>query len=357
MRRARVTLASLVAALVCTLLVSVGLAGSSSGAGSIRKLPAVILSGDGSTFQLPYTQAVLSAFKQRQPLVTVSYEGVGSAHGLADFASQRVDFAGADTMFTPEASAAAKGGPFFYFPTVVAPITLAYNVPGVSDLRLSANTIAEIFEGEITTWDSVTIAEENPNRSLPSIPIVVAHRTDGSGTTQNFTQFLSEAAPGSWTLGTGATVNWPVDSQGGAGDFGVAQIVQTTEGGIGYVDYADAHAMALTSASIENVTGRFVAPTPESAAAALVGVLMNRDLTLDPINAAAPDAYPITAATWLVVSRCQPDPRKADALKALLQFVYTTGRQSAEDTGFVPLTRRFVKAAKAQIQEIVTTPC
>ena len=357
MRRARVKLAGLVATLVCITLVSAVVDASESQAVSRGKLPAVTLNGDGSTFQLNYTQAVISAFKERQPLVTVNYQGVGSARGLDDFANQRVDFAGSDTPFTSESAAAAKGGSFLYFPTVAAPIAVSYNLPGISDLKLSPDTIAEIFQGEIKTWDSAPIAVENPNLSLPSIPIVVAHRADGSGTTQNFTRFLTEAAPATWALGSGATVNWPADSQGGAGNFGVAQIVLTTKGGIGYVDYADASALVLQNAAIKNAAGRYISPSLESAAAALANVLVNRDLTLDPINAAEPDAYPITAATWLLVYRCQPDPRKAAALRALLRFTYTAGQQPPEDIGFVTLGERFVRPARAQIREIVNAPC
>ncbi len=357
MRRSLVKLGGLVVALMCTSVAAGAVNASSSSVIPSKKLAAVTLRGDGSTFQLNYTQAIISAFKQRQPLVTVNYEGIGSTRGLDDFANQRVDFAGTDIPFTPESAAAAKGGAFFYFPIVVAPVAVAYNIPGVSNLQLSPDTVAEIFQGEIKTWDALVIKQENPDLSLPNIPISIAHRADGSGTTQNFTRFLTEAAPATWALGTGATVQWPVDSQGGAGDVGVAQIVKTTDGAIGYVDYADAHALALSSASIKNATGKYVAASPESATAALVGVLVNPDLTFDPINSADPDAYPITAPTWLVVYRCQADPRKAAALKAILRFAYSGGQQLADDIGYVPLAKGLLKAARAQINEIVAAPC
>lgn len=357
MRRSLVKLGGLVLALTCTSLAAGAVTASSSNAVLSKQLAAATLTGDGSTFQLNYTQAIISGFKQRQPLVTVKYEGIGSTRGLDDFANQRVDFAGTDTPFTPESAAAAKGGPFFYFPMVVAPLNVSYNVPGVSNLQLSPDTIAWIFQGLIKTWDSALIKQDNPNVSLPSIPIIVAHRADGSGTTQNFTRFLTEAAPVTWALGTGATIQWPVDSQGGAGDAGVAQIVKTTVGAIGYVDYADAHALGLSSALIKNATGNYVAPSAESATSALVGVLVNPDLTFDPINAPGPDAYPITVPTWLVVYRCQADPRKAAALKAMLRFAYSGGQQLADDIGYVPLAPRVLRGAKAQIKDIAEAPC
>ena len=357
MRRSLVKLGGLVLALTCTSLAVGAVSAFSSSAVPRKQLAAATLTGDGSTFQLNYTQAIIGGFKQRQPLVTVKYEGIGSTRGLDDFANQRVDFAGTDIPFTPESAAAAKGGAFFYFPMVVAPLNVTYNIPGVSDLQLSPDTIAGIFQGLITTWDSPVIKQDNPTLSLPNIPVVVAHRADGSGTTQNFTRFLSEAAPATWALGTGATIHWPVDSQGGAGDVGVAQIVKTTPGAIGYVDYSDAHALELASASIKNAGGSYVAPSSESAGASLAGVLVNPDLTFDPINSPDPGAYPITTPTWLVVYRCQPDPKKAAALRAMLRFAYSLGQQLADGIGYVPLAPRVTRSAKDQITDIIAAPC
>ena len=145
---------------------------------------------------------------------------------------------------------------------MVAPVSVAYNVPGVSDLQLSPDTIAEIFQGEITTWDSPAIKQENSGVSLPNLPITVAHRADGSGTTENFTRFLTEAAPAVWTLGSGTTIVWPIHSQGGAGNLGVAQIVETTEGAVSYVDYPDAHALELWRARRSRTSRGNTSPPP-----------------------------------------------------------------------------------------------
>jgi phosphate transport system substrate-binding protein len=324
--------------------------------GSRTKLPATTLEGEGSTFQLHYTQAVITAFRRLQPAVRITYEGLGSPRGLDDLANRRIDFAGTDRVDLAPAPASPGGGPLLYFPLAVSPIVVAYNLPGIRDLRLSANTIAEIFEGEISTWNAPEIRADNPDRTLPDLRLVVAHRSDGSGTTKNFTTFLTEAAPAVWTRGTGATVQWPVDSHGAAGNYGVAQIVKTTEGAVGYVDFPDAEALALTSASVENAAGVFVTPSVESASAALVGIPVSPDLSFDPINASGKDAYPITAPTWLVVFGDQPDARKAAALKAWLRFVYSAGQPLLGTADFTALPNEVLRLARAQISAIVVAP-
>jgi phosphate transport system substrate-binding protein len=357
MRRSIVKLVGLVTALVCTGVVSAAAITVPSEPVHGKRLAAITITGDGSTFQLNYTQAIIGEFRQRQPKVTVSYEAVGSPRGLDDLANRRVDFAGSDIPFGRESARVGNGHEFLYFPLAVAPISVAYNVPGVSDLQLSPDTIAQIFEGEITTWDAPSIKQENSGVSLPNTPIIVVHRADDSGTTENFTRFLMEAAPAVWTLGSGTTIAWPIHSQAGAGNLGVAQIVSTTEGAVAYLDYPDAHALDLTSASIKNSAGKYVAASSDGAGAALAGALVNGDLTFDPIGSPVPDAYPITAPTWLVVERCQSDPGKAAALRAMLRFAYSAGPQLADDVGYVPLDELILRLAKAQVRQIVAMPC
>ncbi len=213
---------------------------------SAAKLASATINGSGSTFQYGFNQVVIGGFKQQQPSVTVNYQSVGSGQGRTDFTNQVTDFGGTDATYTSKDPQPPE--PFFYFPTVVAPITVSYNLSGVKGLKLSGDTIAKIFQAEITTWDDPAIKAENPKAKLPSTPITVAHRADGSGTTANFTLFLTKAAPDTWTLGTGSTVAWPASTQGGNGNTGVANIVKNTDGGIGYVDYSDAKASDLTYA-------------------------------------------------------------------------------------------------------------
>src|SRR6266700_167879 len=198
------------------------------------------LNASGATFPQPYYESVIGAFKQKNSNVTINYAGGGSGKGRQDFADQVVDFAGSDAPYSAADAANIKGGAYFYFPTVAAPITVSYNLSGVKKLQLSPVTIAKIFQRDIKTWNDPAIAADNPGVKLPSTSITVAHRSDGSGTTQLFSLWLTMAAPSTWTLGTGSTVSWPADSQGGNGNLGEAQIVKGTQGTIGYVDSSDA---------------------------------------------------------------------------------------------------------------------
>jgi phosphate transport system substrate-binding protein len=180
----------------------------------------------------------------------------------------------------------------------------------------------------------------------------VVHRADGSGTTENFTKFLTAAAPGVWTLGSGSTVTWPSDTQAGQGNPGVGQVVKSTDGAIGYVDFADAKALKLQFASIKNKDGTFVAPTTKAASAALSKAEVKPDLTYNPLDAAGKDAYPITAPTWLLVYKNQTDKAKGDAIKAFLNFVYGQGQKIAPSADYAALPKNLLDKSKAQVKQI-----
>ena len=198
-------------------------------------------------------------------------------------------------MTRPTAAADAakvKGGPILYFPTVADPITVSYNLSGVKSLQLSPDTIAKIFQRQITKWDDAAIAADNPGVKLPSTSITVARRSDSSGTTQNFTTFLNKASPSVWTLGAGSTVNWPADTQGAPQNAGVAQIITKTDGAIGYVDFSDAQAIGMTYAKVKNADGKYIAPSTAGASLAVAGATVNADLTYDPINVTRPEGVP-----------------------------------------------------------------
>jgi phosphate transport system substrate-binding protein len=226
-------------------------------------------------------------------------------------------------------------------------------VPGVSKLNLSADTIAKIFQAQITKWNDAAIKAENPKAKLPSTTITVVHRSDSSGTTANFTNFLTKAAPSVWTIGTGSTVSWPASTQGGAQNTGVATLVKSTDGAIGYVDFSDATASDLTFASVKNSTGKYIAPSIESASAAANGASINADLTYDPINSDGATAYPITSPTWIMVYTTQSDANKGAAIKGFLNYIYSDGQQLATSVDYAPLPKGLLKQAKAQVKEIV----
>jgi phosphate transport system substrate-binding protein len=333
---------------LAALALPVLLIGTAAAAPSTNKLASATLNGDGSTFQLGFNQVVIGAFKPVQKAVTINYQGNGSGAGRTDFVNGVVDFAGTDAAY--KATDPQPPKPFFYFPTVVAPITVSYNLSGVK-LKLSADTIAKIFSGAITTWNDAAIKADNPTAKLPSTSITVVHRSDSSGTTANFTSYLTKAAPSSWTIGTGSTVNWPV-GQGAQGNSGVAKLVKTTDGAVGYVDFSDANASQLTFASVKNSSGKFIPPNLVSAAAAAQGATVNADLTYDPINASGPAAYPITSPTWIIAYQTQTDAAKGAALVGWLNFIYDQGQKLAGSVDYAPLPKALLKQAKAQVKKI-----
>src|SRR5436190_9192447 len=195
------------------------------------------LDGAGSSFQKTFNEAVIAAFQDANDGVTVTYNPIGSGDGKSALQTKTVDFAGTDSLPKPDELKDYQGGTVLNFPTVAAPITVSYNLSDVKKLQLSGTTLAKIFSLKIKKWDDAAIAKDNPGVTLPSTAITVVHRSDASGTTTNFTKFLTAVDPTDWTLGSGDTVNWTSlgTTQGGEKNSGVAQIVKSTEGAVGYV--------------------------------------------------------------------------------------------------------------------------
>ena len=337
---------------LATLLAACGSSSKPSSSGSGSSGSSVTLNGSGSTFQANFDAAVITAFKSADSNITINYQGVGSGQGKTDLQSKTTDFAGTDSLPKPTDLPSYQGGKVLYFPTVAAPITVSYNVTGVTGLKLSDKTLAKIFATKITKWDDSAIASDNPGVKLPSTSITVVHRADGSGTTHNFTEFLNAVDPTDWTLGSGDTVDWPSSTQAGTGNPGVAQDVQQTSGAIGYVDLADATKAKLSFASIQNKSGKFVAPTLAGASAAVAGSTFNADLSYDPINASGADAYPITSPTWIMVYEKQSNKAKGDAVKAFLQYLYSTGEGMAATNNYAALPAAAVSKATAQLSQL-----
>jgi len=317
------------------------------------KLAAATLNASGATFPQAFYEQVIAAFAERHSGVTINYGGGGSGKGRTDLQTGVVDFAGSDGLVKAEDAAKYKG-PFLYFPTVAAPITVSYKLDGLSDqLQLSPDTIAKIFQREIKTWNDKAIAADNPGAKLPSTAITVARRSDSSGTTENFTKFLKAASPTAWKLDAGSTVSWPADTQGGNGNSGVAQIVNGTNGAIGYVDFSDAEATGLKWAKVKNKAGKFVDATLEGASAALGGVEIKPDLSYSPLWADGDAAYPITAPTWILAYTNQPDKAKGEALKAFLTFIYGDGQEAAAEVNYAKLPDSLKDRGLAQVDQLV----
>jgi len=312
----------------------------------------VTLNGSGSSFQTPFQQAAIEAFQQSHPNITLNYAGGGSGRGRQQLADEVVDFAGTDAAYHAEDLAKVKGGTILYFPLLLGPITISYNLQGVPGLRLSPDTIAKIFQREIKKWNGPAIVADNPGVKLPATDIVVARRADGSGTTENFSNYLVAAAPGTWKLKSGATIEWPHDTMAGPGNGGVAQIVKSTSGAVGYVDLSDAKAAGLTFAAVKNSTGAYVQPTAESASVAGDGIEVQPNLVFSAINASGAASYPITYQTWVIVYAKQTDPTKGAAIKGYLKYLLTDGQKLLPGLDYAPLPQGLDGKALAQLDEI-----
>jgi phosphate transport system substrate-binding protein len=310
------------------------------------------LNASGATFPKVFYEESILEFGLRESRVTINYAGGGSGKGRTDLQERQVDFAGSDAVVKQEDVHNYQGGEFLYIPTVTAPITVSFHLEGVEGLRLAPDTIARIFQRDVTAWDDPAVAADNPGVELPDTDITVARRSDGSGTTENFTKFLVSAAPETWTLGAGSTVEWPADTQGAQGNAGVAGLIKGTDGAIGYIDYSEAVVLELSFASVRNSAGNYVEPSAASTAAAVEAAEINADLTYDPIDADGPEAYPIAAPTWILVYRNQTDRAKGEALKAFLRYLLTDGQALALELDYAPLPAALAEQALARVEQI-----
>jgi phosphate transport system substrate-binding protein len=336
---------------------------SNNGGGGGSSAPANAIScaqgsikAQGSTAQGNAMTAWIKNYQTACSSATIDYQATGSGAGQQAFIAGTADFAGSDSAIAaadqPKADARCKSGPAIHLPMVVGPIAVVFNVSGVSSLQLKPATIAKIFSGKVTTWNDPAIAADNPGVKLPGEAITVAHRSDGSGTTQNFTEYLNSAASGVWKLKSGATVEWPADTQAGNGNPGVAQIVKSTKGAIGYVDLSDAKASGLKYAAIKNQAGKFVLPTADAASAAGDGIEIKDNPLFSALNAKGEASYPITCQTWVIVYKKQTDKAKATALKSYLKFLVADGQKLLKDIDYAPLPKSLSGRAVKQLDLI-----
>jgi phosphate transport system substrate-binding protein len=348
---AAVAMASVVAA--CS---SSGGSGSSGSSGSSSSAAlSGTLNGSGSTFQLTFQQAAIQAFKSVQPGMTVNYGGGGSGKGRTDLSSGTVQYAGSDSPIPSDEAANFKGKPtVLYFPVIIGPITVSYNLSGVTKpLDLTPTVIANIFQAKITKWNDPAIASINPGVKLPSTAITIARRSDSSGTTANFSLFLMDSTK-AWKLGSSSTINWPSSSRGGIGNGGVAQIVKSTPGAVGYVDYADAKASGLHFADVQNKAGKYIAPSTTAASAAAAGATVASNLTFAAVWSGDATAYPITYQSWDLVFSKQKNANDAKMLKAYLGYLLGPGQQLLPSLSYAPLPSGLDQKAKAQLSKITS---
>src|SRR5579859_4788766 len=347
--------------LVAVALAACSSSSSSSSTGGSSSAPATAsssaslsgtLNGSGSTFQTVFQQSAIAAFRSVDSGITVNYGSGGSGKGRTDLASGVVNFAGSDSPIPSTELPSFNGKKVLYFPVVIGPITMSYNLPGVSSLKLSPTVIANIFQGKITKWNDPAITALNSGVSLPSTPITIAVRSDSSGTTANFTLFLKDAVPSVWTLGSSSTIKWPSTARAGMGNSGVAQIVKSTPGAIGYVDYATAKASGLSFASVQNASGAYIAPSPASASAAADGATVATNLTFAAAWAPGASAYPITYQSWVLVYAQQSSASDAALLKAYIGYLLGPGQQLLGSLGYAPLPSSLDQKAVSQLSMI-----
>jgi phosphate transport system substrate-binding protein len=325
------------------------------GASSSAAAVSGTINASGSTFQTNFQQAAISGFKTVQPGVTVNYGGGGSGAGRTALYANTVLFAGSDSPIpAADKSKVPAGKTVLYFPVQIGPIAIAYNLSGVTGLKLDAPTLAKIFQGQITTWNDPAIKALNSGANLPSTPITLAVRSDSSGTTQNFSLYLQKAAGSAWKLGSSSTIDWPKTAHAANGGSGLAQAVKSTPGAIGYVDFSTATASGLSSATIKNADGSYVAPSTAGATAAANHVTPAADLTFTTVDEPGADSYPITYQSWDLVYAQQPNANDAALLKAYLGYLLGDGQKLLDPLNLAQLPSAIDTAAVAQLDKITS---
>lgn len=304
----------------------------------------------GATFPDPIYKKWFGEFKAANPSVSINYQAIGSGGGIKQFSEATVDFGASDMPMTDDQIKGVKVKPL-HFPTVLGGLVMTYNVPGVpSGLKLTADAVAGIYLGEIRKWNDPKIAAENQGVKLPGDDIFVVRRSDGSGTTFVFTDYLQKVSP-AWKskVGANTSVQWPV-GVGQKGNDGVAGTVKQTPGSIGYVELAYAVSEKLPYADMKNANGKWVKASFDSVTAAAAS---SKDLQPDfrgsITNATGATAWPISSYTWLLIPDHIADPAKKKAIVGFLGWMLTTGQKDAQALGYAPLPKNIVAAETKQI--------
>src|SRR5213082_2370097 len=311
----------------------------------------MMINGAGATFPYPIYSKWFDEYAKVDPSVRFNYQSIGSGGGQKQILSQTVDFGASDGPMSDDNLAKAPGK-IFHIPTVAGANVVAYNLPGNPSLKLDADTIAGTFLGKINKWNDPKITALNPGVKLPDKEIIVVHRSDGSGTTYIWTDYLSKISP-EWKtkVGTNTSVNWPTGI-GGKGNEGVSGQVKQTPGAIGYVELIYAIQNKMPYAEVKNAAGQFVKASIESVTAALGTANIPDDFRFSMTNAPGESAYPIAGATWLLVYEQQKDPAKGKKLIEFLKWALTKGEGMAKDLNYAPLPDEVQQRVLKRIDEI-----
>jgi phosphate transport system substrate-binding protein len=319
--------------------------------------PAASLTGAGATFPYPFYDAAFYAFNSKWPAVSVSYQSIGSGAGIQQLTKKTVDF-GASDVPLKDSEAAAIGGrdAVVQIPATLGTESLAYNLDGVpsGSLKLTPELIAAIYLGTITKWNDPALVAQNSGVTLPNATITPIHRSDGSGTTYIFTDYLSTVSA-DWKarVGKGKSVSWPAVGQGQKGNEGVATTVKQTPGAIGYVELAYVLQTNMSQASLKNADGNFVIPSPDGATAAAKSKPTVSPTDFSIVNAPGKDSAPITGYSWVMIYKDQPDKTKGTALVDLFYWLVSDeGQQYAVNLHYAKLPANVVQSDIAALKTI-----
>jgi phosphate transport system substrate-binding protein len=312
----------------------------------------ISLNGAGATFPYPLYSKWMAEYNKQFPNIRINYQSIGSGGGIRQIIAGTVDFGATDAPMKEDEAKQATGK-LLHIPATIGSVVVSYNVPEVTQtLKLSSATVADIYLGKVKKWNDAAIAADNPGAKLPAKEISVVYRTDGSGTTNVYTDYLS-AVSSEWKekVGVGKSVKWPV-GLGAKGNEGVSGQVKTTPYTIGYIERAYATQNKLPMAEIKNKAGKFVAPTPASMSAAAEGVEMPAELHVSLVDSAAEAAYPISGYTYLLVYADAKDGVKGEAIAKFLWWALHDGQKFAESLDYAPLPPKVVTQVEARLKEL-----
>jgi phosphate transport system substrate-binding protein len=320
-----------------------------AGVGPLRAQ--LLINGAGATFPYPIYSKWFDEYSRVDPSVRFNYQSIGSGGGQKQILEGTVDFGASDGPMSDQNLAKAPR-PLLHIPTVAGADVVTYNLPGKPQLQMDGPTIADIFLGKITRWNDPRVAAANPGVSLPDSDIVVVHRSDGSGTTYIFVDYLSSVSP-AWEkkVGRGAAVKWPA-GLGAKGNEGVTGQVEQMPGAIGYVELVYAVQNKLPFASVKNSSGKYIAPSISSVTAALATARIPDDFRFSIVNPPGEEAYPIAGTTWLLVYQQQTNPEKGKKMVEFLKWAMNQGERMAPPLLYAPLPPDLIKRVLTEIDGI-----
>lgn len=312
----------------------------------------MLINGAGATFPYPIYSKWFDLYSTINPDARFNYQSIGSGGGIKQITAKTVDFGASDGPMT-DAQLTEAPGRIFHIPMVMGAVVPSYNVPGVNTgLKFTPDVLADIYLGKITQWSDPRIVAANPDIQIPDMPIMVARRSDGSGTTYIWVDYLSSVSS-AWKLkvGKGTSVNWPVGI-GGKGNEGVAGIIKQTPGSLGYVELSYAIKNNLSIGAVQNKSGNFITPSIETTSKAAQGVQIPSDFRVSLVNSDNPQAYPIAGFTWLLVYKNQEDAVKGKAIVEFIKWAVHQGQEYAPELLYAPLPADVVAMIDKKVEEI-----